>query len=134
MNAYYALLFLIIFLSFFRLDQQPIHQWDEARTGVNAVEMLENGDYINLHFGGEPDKIRAKPPLVIWWVAFNFKVFWKKYLEFALAFCDCYDFYFLFSLPDCSTISASVFCYCLLSDYAFRSGGHWFSCGADRRF
>ena len=76
----YLLIPLVLFFAFAKLGDHPVHQWDEARTGINAIEMLKNGDWINLHFGGEPDKIRAKPPFVIWWVATNFSIFgWNTF-------------------------------------------------------
>ena len=92
----YLLVPLVIFFAFAKLGNQPIHQWDEARTGINAIEMLQNGDWINLYFGGEPDKIRAKPPLVIWWVATNFSIL--GYNTFALRLHSAIASVFIFLL------------------------------------
>ena len=89
---------MVIFFAFAKLGDTPIHQWDEARTGINAIDMLNNGDWINLHFAGLPDKIRAKPPLVVWMVAFNFK--WLGYHAFSLrlhsAIAVLFIFYFVY--------------------------------------
>ena len=74
-RLFYLLIPIVVFFSFARLGGEDIHQWDEARTGINAVEMIQNGDWINLHFAGEPDKVRAKPPFVVWMVATNFQLF-----------------------------------------------------------
>lgn len=96
----YLLLPLILFFSFAKLNDQPIHQWDEARTGINAIEMLQNGDWINLHFADQPDKIRAKPPLVVWMVATNFQLFgWNTFsLRLHSAIATILIFLFLFRL------------------------------------
>ena len=89
---------LVVFFAFAKLGHTPIHQWDEARTGINAIDMLNNGDWINLHFAGVPDKIRAKPPLVVWMVAFNFS--WLGYHPFSLrlhsAIAVLFIFYFVY--------------------------------------
>jgi 4-amino-4-deoxy-L-arabinose transferase-like glycosyltransferase len=74
-KLFYLLLVIVVFFAFAKLGSEEVHQWDEARTGVNAVDMIKNGDIINLHFAGEPDKIRAKPPFVVWMVATNFQLF-----------------------------------------------------------
>lgn len=82
-----SLLFLIAlsgFFCFWNLGSEPLHEWDESRNGVNAVEMIQNGDYVNLYYGGEPDTWNAKPPLMIWLIAFSFKLF--GFSEFALRF------------------------------------------------
>lgn len=69
------LTFLLVFLSFFKLGDHPIHAWDEARVGVKAIEMLQNGDWINPHYAGEPDSWEVKPPAVLWCVAGSFSIF-----------------------------------------------------------
>lgn len=117
--AFYLLLPLVLFFSFYRLGDQPVHQWDEARTGINAIEMLDNGDYINLYFGGEPDKIRAKPPLVIWLVAASFQTFgynaWSLRLHSAVASVVIFLFLFMIVRLYESDIFALTCCLILLS-------------------
>ena len=53
----------------------PVEPWDEARRGVNALEMLRNGDYLNYRYLGEPDTFNTKPPLFTWLVAVSFRLF-----------------------------------------------------------
>ena len=53
----------------------PVHEWDESRNGINAIEMLGNGDWLNLHYAGKVDTWNAKPPLLIWCIALSFKIF-----------------------------------------------------------
>jgi hypothetical protein len=36
------------------LDQAPLNAWEEAHIGVNAVEMLQSGDWINRSLEGKP--------------------------------------------------------------------------------
>lgn len=74
-KLFFLLIPIVVFFAFAKLGSEEIHQWDEARTGINAVDMIKNGDFINLHFAGEPDKVRAKPPFVVWMVATNFQLF-----------------------------------------------------------
>lgn len=84
-NNYLILLFCIsLFFCFWRLGGEPLNEWDESRNGVNAIEMLQNSDYINLYYAGQPDTWNAKPPLVIWLIAASYKLF--GFNEFALRF------------------------------------------------
>lgn len=70
-----AYLILALFIPIFQLDHWAIHDWDEARNGINALEMLETNDWINLYYGGIVDHWQAKPPLFIWLLAAVFNVF-----------------------------------------------------------
>ena len=63
------LLMIVSFFAFFRLGDHLIQDWDESRHGINAIEMLQNGDWVNLHFKGQPDDWNIKPPLTIWAIA-----------------------------------------------------------------
>lgn len=118
-RIHYCLIPLVLFFAFAKLGDQPVHQWDEARTAINAIDMLNNGDWINLHFGGKPDKIRAKPPFVVWMVATNFLVF--GYNTFALrlhsAIAVLVIFFFVFKIVRLykSTLFASAVVLVLLS-------------------
>ena len=91
-----CLLMVVTFLAFAKLGEKPPHLWDESRTGINAIEMLHNGDWVNLHFAGEPDKIRAKPPLLIWLVAGSFEAF--GYSTFSLRVPSAIAIVFVFFL------------------------------------
>ncbi len=53
----------------------PPENWDEARRGVNALEMLCSGDYLNYSYLGEPDTFNTKPPLFLWMVTGSFHLF-----------------------------------------------------------
>ena len=72
----YLILALIIYMPLFGfLNTLPIRIWDESRLAINAVEMLNNHDYIVTHFNGKPDMWNTKPPLLIW-----MQVLFMKYL------------------------------------------------------
>ena len=44
----------------------PIRLWDESRNAVNAIEMLQNGDYIIRSYENKPETWNLKPPLLTW--------------------------------------------------------------------
>lgn len=70
----YVVLAVLMYMPIFgHLDTLPIRIWDEARLAINAYEMLNNGDFIVTHFGGNPDMWNTKPPLLI-----GFQVFFMK--------------------------------------------------------
>jgi len=79
-----VIIILVLFLSLLNRGTYDLQEWDESRNGVNAFEMLKNGDYINLHYNGKPDAWNAKPPLLIWLIALSHKLF--GFNEFALRF------------------------------------------------
>jgi len=72
-----AFLGLCYFPLFLHLDQVPLRLWDEARRGVNALEMAESGDLLVTRYAGQPDMWGTKPPLLIWC-----QVFWMKILGY----------------------------------------------------
>lgn len=69
---YSSLLGLLLFLVaayfplFLHLDALSLRLWDEARRGVNALEMLTHHQWLVPHFAGSPDLWGTKPPLLIW--------------------------------------------------------------------
>ena len=93
-------LVLATFMAFWKLGAHPVYEWDESRQGVNAFEMLNNGDYLNLYYGGEPDTWNAKPPLMVWLIAGSYALF--GFNEFALrlpaALSIIAFFFFVFQL------------------------------------
>ncbi|GAB2962830.1 hypothetical protein GCM10027048_34420 [Hymenobacter coalescens] len=62
------------FLLFWQLGGLPAQQWDEARTGVNALEMLLRDDWLVVRYLGEPDLWNSKPPLHFWALATSFRL------------------------------------------------------------
>lgn len=52
--------------AFWLLGDMPIKNWDEARHGVSAYEMLAGGDYWVNTYQGQPDYWNLKPVLSFW--------------------------------------------------------------------
>ena len=64
-----------VFLLFFRLEDYRIMDYDEARHGSNAYEMLQSGDFIVHTYEGQPDDWNLKPPLSYWLIALGYRLF-----------------------------------------------------------
>ncbi len=60
---------------FYNLKNSEIGNWDEARYGITAYDMLHSGDYIRTTVLGVPDYWNLKPPLGYWAIAASYKVF-----------------------------------------------------------
>ncbi len=74
--ACFALLLAVVaFNCFYRLGQLPALDWDEARHGVSAYEMLKNGNFLVNTYAGQPDYWNLKPPLSFWCIALGYKLF-----------------------------------------------------------
>ncbi len=61
-----VLLALCYFPVFLHLDSESLYHWDEARNGLNALEMAQNGNPVVRYYQGEPETWETKPPLLIW--------------------------------------------------------------------
>jgi 4-amino-4-deoxy-L-arabinose transferase-like glycosyltransferase len=64
---------LALFVFLWRLGATSLDDWDEAIYAQVAREMVQNGDWITLHWGGQP--WFEKPPLLIWSTAVLFTIF-----------------------------------------------------------
>ena len=59
-----ALLFTVLAMfCFYRLGDKPIYDYDEARHGASAYEMMQSGEWIVTTYQGTPDYWNLKPPL-----------------------------------------------------------------------
>jgi len=67
---------------FNNLGTSTVKDWDEARYGESALEILKTNNWIVMKYAGEPSL--AKPPLGIWLIAISFSLFGIN--EFALRF------------------------------------------------
>ncbi len=66
----------VSYFSFFhQLGKQPMHMWDESSYALNAQEMLETGNPIEIQLLGKPDLYNSKPPFAIWCMAGCIRVF-----------------------------------------------------------
>ena len=69
-----GILFLAL-LCFYHLDYGELMDWDEARHGVSAYEMLQTGEPIVTTYAYSPDYWNLKPPLSEWLIALGYKLF-----------------------------------------------------------
>ena len=63
------------FCLFWNLDAPKVVDYDEARHGINAYEMIQNNDYLVHTYEGEPDLWNLKPPFSYWTVALGYRLF-----------------------------------------------------------
>jgi 4-amino-4-deoxy-L-arabinose transferase-like glycosyltransferase len=70
------IVFLLVsyFSLFHQLAKQPMHAWDESSYALNAQEMIESGNPIEVYLLGQPDLYNSKPPFAIWCMAACIKV------------------------------------------------------------
>ena len=66
---------LFAFLCLYKLGEGPIQDWDEARHGVSAYEMIRNNEWVVTTYGNAIDYWNLKPPLSEWVIAFGYYVF-----------------------------------------------------------
>lgn len=69
-----TIMLLSLIMLFWDYDARPMEMWDESRSANNAIEMLTNGNWLVLHYNGDPDHWNTKPPLFIWLVALLMRV------------------------------------------------------------
>ena len=109
----------VLFFLFFRLGNAPVYEYDEARNGINAVEMLENGHWRGLWFANAPDTWGNKPPLFIWTLAGSFSLLGLNTLALrlpsALAMLGALFFIFLTCRWYYGEVFAMLVCLVLLS-------------------
>ncbi len=96
------------YLCFGKLGEWHIEDYDEARHGINAYEMIKNNDYLVHTFMGEPDLWNTKPPLSFWLISLAYRMF--GYNSFALRFFNAL-----------SCMLAAV----LISGWAMKYYGKW---------
>lgn len=80
----WLLLALLAYLPlFWLLGSHPVQRWDEARTGLNGLNILRTHDWLVLRDADlQPDLWNCKPPLWPWLLALSFKIL--GYNELAL--------------------------------------------------
>lgn len=60
---------------FANLGEYRIVDYDEARHGVSAYEMIRSGDYLVNTYQGEPDLWNLKPPMSFWSIVLGYRLF-----------------------------------------------------------
>lgn len=94
LNKYYWYFFsvgIIIFalLCFVNLGKMPLQNWDEARHGINAYEMIRHNNFIANYFQDEFDYWNLKPPISYWSIILGFKIF--GYNTFGMRFFSAFS-------------------------------------------
>ena len=69
------ILCICLFFSFYHLGVHPARDWDEARHGVSAYEMLRQGNYIGNTYQYQPDYYNLKPPLSFYGIMLGYRLF-----------------------------------------------------------
>lgn len=86
-HYYFVVIFVLavtVFNLFYKLSLGVIQDWDEARHGVTAFEMIKNNNFLVSTYGYNVDYYNFKPPLGMWTIALAYKIF--GYSIFALRF------------------------------------------------
>lgn len=94
-TVYLVLLFVFIFLTFHHLGQASIQNWDEARHGISAYEMLQTDNYIVNTYRYEADLWNLKPPLSFWMIAASFKIIGYCVLALRIPSAICFTLMFI---------------------------------------
>ncbi|MEG1524257.1 MAG: glycosyltransferase family 39 protein [Clostridia bacterium] len=66
---------IIGFFCFFKLGQLPAQDWDEARHGISAYEMMKSGNWVVNTFQYQADYYNLKPPLSFWAIIGGYQLF-----------------------------------------------------------
>lgn len=66
-----------------------IENWDEARHGISAYEMVQSGNYLINTYRNNLDYMNAKPPLSFWHIVIGFKVFGFSVFGFRVMSAVC---------------------------------------------
>lgn len=88
--AFVVVLAVVCFLSFYQLDAKYVDPYDEARHGVNAYEMFQQGDLIKSTYCYDTDYYNLKPPLSMWGIMLGFLLFGKNVFALRAYSAFCY--------------------------------------------
>lgn len=80
----------LMFLCFYKLDVKYVDPWDESRHGVNAYEMLKEGNLIRSTYLYETDYYNLKPPLSMWTIMASMIIFGKTVFAMRFPSAACY--------------------------------------------
>ncbi|MCB0705128.1 MAG: glycosyltransferase family 39 protein [Saprospiraceae bacterium] len=116
---YLYLVFILLlagFFAFYKLGMHPLAEFDESRNGVNAMEMLQHGHWLQLHYAGVPDTWNNKPPLLIWSIIASFKFFGVNALALRIPAALFILLSVLYSFKICTLYRSAKFAFwaCLL--------------------
>ncbi|MCE0810905.1 glycosyltransferase family 39 protein [Buttiauxella sp. S04-F03] len=84
----YILCFLIILFSIicvYNISSSPFKDWDESRHIVNALQMMDSGNFIVNWWGSSPDMWNLKPPVSFWTIILFSATLGKSLLTLRMA-------------------------------------------------
>ena len=96
----YYFIFFVLFLLIslfnlvYKLGDQSIINFDEARHGVSAYEMLKSGNYVVNTYNFHNDFWNLKPPLSFWADAAGFKLVGFSPLGLRISSAICASIYY----------------------------------------
>lgn len=80
----------LILLCFYKLDVKYVDPWDESRHGVNAYEMLKEGNLIQNTYLYKTDYYNLKPPMSMWTIMLSMAAFGASVFTMRLPSVLCY--------------------------------------------
>ncbi len=127
-EKHYLFLFICVLIIaalniFFNISGRAVQDWDEARHGVSACEIVKNGSWIKTTYEGSTDYWNLKPPLGLWLIAVSYKIF--GFNTFALRFPSalsaflCVFFLMRLAASRCNKITAIFSGLILSTAFAF---------------
>jgi len=69
------LLCLAAYNFFYHVGAGPVYDWDEARNGINAYEMLQNHNFCAATYNHQLDHWNLKPLLGDWYILLGYRLF-----------------------------------------------------------
>lgn len=75
-NVVITIIFVIVayFTLFHQLGKATMYLWDESIYSLNAQEMVERGNIIEVYLNNQPDLFNSKPPFAIWCMALSIRM------------------------------------------------------------
>lgn len=73
--AVFIMVVFTCFLCFYHLGTASVWDWDEARHGVSAYEMLQTDELVLTTYGYETDYWNLKPPLSEYFIVLGYRIF-----------------------------------------------------------
>ena len=102
-----------LYLTFCNLNNVSIENWDEARHGISAYEMLQNNNFIENTYNYSKDLWNLKPPLSFWAESASMSIFGYSFFAFRLPSAICFTLMFfavsIFLHRNYGAVSAIVF-------------------------
>lgn len=84
-----------LYLTFCNLNNVSIENWDEARHGISAYEMLQNNNFIENTYNYSKDLWNLKPPLSFWAESASMSIFGYSFFALRLPSALCFTAMFL---------------------------------------